>query len=92
MEERFGLIDQSLYGNFDAQLLNQSINMINDTINNGNASTGLGYMFATLRAYNATKSTVSPTPTAKNGSGRGKKTSMAMCVSRILLIWHQLIL
>ena len=53
IEECFDHIDRNPYGDFNAQYINESFHMINSTLNNDN-STGSGYMFATLRAYNST--------------------------------------
>ena len=85
IEERFDHINRNLYGSFNAQLLNESFYVINSTLNDGN-STGPGYMFATLRAYNASEADVPPTTTPLDNGGNGnsqqpgKKTSLAMCV------------
>jgi len=71
--------------------------MINSTLNNGN-STGAGYMFATLRSYNASEPNVTPntSPTNTSSSGndqqRGKRTSLAMCVPFSFCVRHKLIL
>jgi hypothetical protein len=81
IEERFDHIDRDLYASFNAQRLNESFYVINSTLNNGN-STGSGYMFATLRAHNATEPDVQPgvTPTDTNGGNQQpvKRTSLAM--------------
>lgn len=85
IEERFDHIDRNLYGNFNAQRLNESFYAINSTLNNGN-TTGPGYMFATLRAYNATDPSTPTNITPNNNGGdgnnqpQGKRTSLAMCV------------
>lgn len=100
IEERFGHINQSVYGNFNAQLLNESFWSINSTINNGSNTAAPGYIFATLRAYNATESAVPPSTTSTNnpshggGPPQGKKTSLAMiilyvitgCVSALFIV------
>jgi len=85
IEERFDHINRSLYGGFNPQRLNDSFYVINTTLNDGN-STGPGYMFATLRAYNATEANVPPNTTPSNDGDngdnqqRGKRTSLAMSV------------
>jgi hypothetical protein len=83
IEEQFGHINRSVYANFNPQLLNESFYAINSTINNGSSSAGPGYIFATLKAYNATDTTVPPATTTSGPGGgnnqqQGKKTSLAM--------------
>ena len=92
VENRFSLINQSIYGDFDPLLLNETFSTINNTITN-DTSIGPGYMFATLRAYNATQPAVQPS-TIHAGSPRcgsnllqGMKASLAMYVSGLLCIY-----
>jgi len=93
IEERFGHINQALYGNFDAQLLNQSFPALNATTDDSGASAGPGYIVATLRAYNTTGSTVQPSNTSTNRSGgvfsnpRGEMTGVAMVVLCVIAGW-----
>ena len=87
IEERFDHINKTLYGNFNAPRLNDSFYAINNTLNTRNM-TSSGYMFATLRAYNATDPSTPPNTTPTNtgggqgGQSQGKRTSLAMWVSR----------
>ncbi|KAF9653243.1 hypothetical protein BDM02DRAFT_3087355 [Thelephora ganbajun] len=89
IEERFDHIDRNLYGSFNAERLNESFYVINSTLNNGN-STGPGYIFATLRAYNATETNFPPSATPTNNTGDGtnqqqeKKTSLAMIILYVI--------
>ena len=92
IENRFSLINQSIYGDFDPLLLNETFSTINNTITN-DTSIGPGYMFATLRAYNATQPAVQPSTTDAGSPRYGgtlpqeMKTSLAVYVSSLLRIY-----
>ena len=92
IENRFSLINQSIYGDFDPLLLNETFSTINNTITN-DTSIGPGYMFATLRAYNATQPDVQPSTTNAGSPRYGgtlpqeMKTSLVMYVSSLLRIY-----
>ena len=73
-------------------------NVIDSTLSDGN-STGLRYMFAVLRAYNATDPSVpsSTTPNTSSGAGRnneqqGKRMGLVMYAQPPLCMKYQLIL
>jgi len=77
------MINQTLYSWYDPQRLNESYYVINSTLNAG-SSTGPGYIFATLKAYNATGTDTNYTGpgtsdgTPEGGGGKSKGTSLAM--------------
>lgn len=76
-------INRTVYGSYDPQRLNESYYVINSTLNAG-YSTGAGYMFATLKAYNATGQVAgggndsTGTNTDTGGGKKSKNTSLAM--------------
>jgi hypothetical protein len=81
---QFGPYNESIYGYYDAQMLNESANVINASIASGSA-VAPGYLFATLRAYNATAGGDDGTNGNGDGgsnpsSGKSTTTSLAMCV------------
>lgn len=83
IEDQFNSINRTLYSDYDPQRLNESYYVINSTLNAG-YSTGAGYMFATLKAYNATGQVAgngsdNGTTPANNDEGKkSKNTSLAM--------------
>lgn len=88
IDSAFGEINSTIYGSFNARLLNETIAEINDTIVNGGAVSP-GYLFATLTAYNASGTddgdgSASGGATAESSGGggpnNGPNTSLAMCV------------
>ncbi|EMD37842.1 hypothetical protein CERSUDRAFT_114486 [Gelatoporia subvermispora B] len=85
IEETFGRINDTIYGDFNAKLLNESFNAINSTILNGTVNSP-GYLFASLIAANATDvegGEGSTTPTSSTNSspgGGGPNTSLAMII------------
>jgi hypothetical protein len=85
---QFGAMNESIYGSFNAQKLNQSGKVINDTIET-NAPPQPGYLFATLTAYNATGPGTNDTDgegntnvTSNASSGGSPNTGLAMSVAR----------
>ncbi|TCD65331.1 hypothetical protein EIP91_002769, partial [Steccherinum ochraceum] len=82
IEYQYGAINASMYGHYDAKLLNDSAAQINATIQNGTIGSK-GFMFATMIAFNATGATGFPkpettTPSSHNGSGGSGNTNLAM--------------
>jgi hypothetical protein len=87
---QFGAKNESIYGSFNTQRLNQSGAAINSTIDN-NTPLALGYLFATLAAYNATDPGVNDTGfgnntnvTSTGSSGGSPNTGLAMSVLKTL--------
>ncbi|KAG6831745.1 hypothetical protein H0H92_007897 [Tricholoma furcatifolium] len=56
---QFGLANESIYGVYDSQRLNDSASMMNTTLQNGTPPVP-GYLFAILQAYNSTVQLDSP--------------------------------
>lgn len=99
IEYQFISINKTLYSDYDPQRLNGSFAIINSTMGAG-YSTGAGYMFATLRAYNATGPNITSnganpdSNSSQSGQTKSKTTSLAMiilyaitgCVSALFVI------
>jgi hypothetical protein len=83
---QFGAMNESIYGSFNAQKLNQSGNVINSTIET-NTPLAPGYLFATLTAYNATGPGTNDTDnntntnvTSNGNTGGSPNTGLAMII------------
>jgi hypothetical protein len=83
---QFGTVNETIYGSFNAQRLNQSATTINDSLVANNPLSP-GYIYATLTAYNATatSNTTNGSPGASSqssdkGGGGSPNTSLAMSV------------
>lgn len=81
---QFGLKNESIYGNFNASKLNESVAIVNETFKTGHPQKP-GYIFATLTAYNATlpdgdgdDDGDGNSSATSNNSGSAKGTSVAM--------------
>jgi hypothetical protein len=80
---QFAAINISVYGEFNVSTLNASQSAINETLATG-YPTALGYMWATLAAYNATGSPDINTPggsqsnPAQTGGVGTSRTTLAM--------------
>ncbi|EPQ57224.1 hypothetical protein GLOTRDRAFT_58432 [Gloeophyllum trabeum ATCC 11539] len=81
-------INKTLYGNYNASLLNASAAIINNTMSTGLMNVS-SFMFAELKAYNATGTGAvdgggGDTPTgstsAEQGSGSNRNSSLAMII------------
>jgi len=80
------------YTNYDSHMLNQSVNIINQSIASGNP-VAPGYLLATLQAFNATTSyrpndvpvLTQPSPTPR---GDGGSTGLAMSVVNNTSLTH----
>lgn len=84
IENAFTNVNQTLYSQFNASLLNDSLSSINDSINTGNVSPG--YLFATLTAANATVSQSSSDSDSDStgSSSSGGDTDLAMIVLYVI--------
>jgi hypothetical protein len=86
---QFGAKNESIYGSFNTQKLNQSGAAINSTIEN-NTPLAAGYLFATLTAYNATDPGDdtgfgnNTNVTSTGSSGGSPNTGLAMSVLQTL--------
>ncbi|KZP34645.1 hypothetical protein FIBSPDRAFT_772413 [Athelia psychrophila] len=83
---QFGLKNESIYGNFNASKLNESVAIVNETFKTGHPQKP-GYIFATLTAYNATlpdgdgdDDGDGNSSATSNNSGSAKGTSVAMII------------
>ncbi|KAG6820730.1 hypothetical protein H0H93_012376 [Arthromyces matolae] len=79
---QFGLQNETLYGVYDSQRLNDSASIINTTLQNGSPPAP-GYLFAILQAYNSTVHV--DDPTTSNGSTstpppKKQNTNLAMAI------------
>lgn len=81
IEDRYGAINVTKYGHFDAKLLNDSAAEVNATISGGPVAKG--FMFASLVAFNATEGSGIPNSGTTNTNNtqkndNGPNTSLAM--------------
>ena len=79
-----GVGNESIYAYYDAQRLNDSAESINATIAS-KTPVAPGYLFATLKAYNATDNGDgddgdNDTGNSRPNSGNSSNTGLAMCV------------
>ncbi|OCH95110.1 hypothetical protein OBBRIDRAFT_768211 [Obba rivulosa] len=84
IEDEFGRINATKFGSYNAKLLNESFDQINQTISTG-AVNSPGYIFASLIAFNATDvdgegSTTAVGNVGGSGGGSGPNTSLAMII------------
>ncbi|KAI5119869.1 hypothetical protein M0805_000703 [Coniferiporia weirii] len=82
----FTNVNQTLYGDFNATMLNQTLSVINNTISTGQVPEA-SYLFATLTAANATDSDGggnSSSDSSNSNSGNGGNTDLAMIVLYVI--------
>jgi hypothetical protein len=80
VENAFTNVNQTLYGNFDPAMLNRSAAVINESIEVGQVPAA-SYLFATLRASNASVPLDGGTPgggPASASSSTSNNTDLAM--------------
>ncbi|KAL1703234.1 hypothetical protein EV121DRAFT_208432 [Schizophyllum commune] len=87
IEYQFGQsgANETLYGSYDSQRLNDSFSVINNSVATGTPMAP-GYLFATLQAYNATDNTTSSGGGSnnENHSSGNKNTTLAMIILYVI--------
>ncbi|KAL1748858.1 hypothetical protein HDZ31DRAFT_28907, partial [Schizophyllum fasciatum] len=87
IEYQFGQsgANETLYGSYDSQRLNDSFSVINESVSSGTPMAP-GYLFATLQAYNATDNTTSSGGGSNNDhhSSGNKNTTLAMIILYVI--------